>query len=84
MERGLRNLGVNPDEKVGYVHHGIHPKQRISDKIVALRKARNEKAAHGRIHADRKSTYYEICDFQALAKSFLLLHLRHKYPDVGI
>jgi hypothetical protein len=76
IERGLRDKGVDPLAMVGYSHHGIHPKEHLVAKVLKLRKARNEKTAHGRIHAGRKSTYYEVMDYQALARAVLLMHIR--------
>jgi len=84
IERGLQDKGVDPNAMVGYNHHGIHPKEHLVTKLVALRKARNEKTAHGRIHAGRKSTYYEIMDYQALAREVLRMHIRHLWPNCGL
>lgn len=81
---GLKQMGIDPDAMVGYPHHDIHPKQRLVEKVVTLRKARNEKAAHGRIHAGRKSTYYEVMDSQALARVALTMHIRQSQPGCGL
>jgi hypothetical protein len=84
IERGLRDKGVDPCAMVGYSHHGIHPKEQLVAKVLKLRKARNEKTAHGRIHTARRSTYYEVMDYQALARAVLLMHIRHLFPDCGL
>ena len=84
IERGLREKGIDPLAMVGYSHHGIHPKEQLIAKVLKLRTARNERTAHGRIHAGRKSTYYEVMDYQALARAALVLHIRHIAPDCGL
>jgi len=81
IDKGFAELGINTDEQVGYAHHGIHPKQSIREKIALLRKARDERAAHGRIGANRKATYYEILDYQALAHAALYRHIAHEWPE---
>jgi hypothetical protein len=84
VERGLQDKGIDPHAMVGYDHHGIHPKVQLVAKVLALQKARNERAAHGRIDAGRKSTYYEIMDYQALAHAALTMHIRHLWPRCGL
>lgn len=54
------------------------------DKVKRLRDARDDKAAHGRIHANRKSTYYELMDYQQLARHVLSRHIAFKYPTVDV
>jgi hypothetical protein len=84
IERGLRDKGIDPHAMVGYGHHGIHPKEQLVAKVLALQKARNERTAHGRINAGRKSTFYEIMDYQALAQAALAMHIRHLRPGCGL
>lgn len=48
----------------------------MRDKILHLRHSRDWKSAHGRITADRKSTYYELLDFQQLARYIVLEAIR--------
>lgn len=84
LEGGLSTRGIDPGLLVGYAHHEIHPKERIVDKLIDLRKARDQRAAHGRIHAERKSTYYEILDYQALAATILNLYMKHKFPELSL
>lgn len=84
IERGLRGKGIDPHAMVGYAHHGIHPKEQLVAKVLELQTARNERTAHGRIRAGRKSTYYEIMDHQALAQAALAMHIRHLWPRCGL
>lgn len=76
--------GIDTDKLAGYERFGVFKKEKIIDKIKFLRSARNEKAGHGRIHKDRKSTYYELMDYQALASNMLLMFVAHRYPDLGL
>jgi hypothetical protein len=84
IERGLREKRIDGLSMVGYSHHGIHPKESLVAKLLKLRTARNDKTAHGRVHAWRRSTYYEVMDYQALARATLVMHIRHLAPECGL
>ncbi|PWW30115.1 hypothetical protein DFO74_1554 [Chromohalobacter israelensis] len=63
--------GVNCDEVVGFPHW---PDARgtIFDKISELQLARNERAAHGRVHTNRKGSYFEVMDAMELAHHLIV------------
>lgn len=84
LKNKLENIGIDPNELVGYETYGVFKKEKIITKIEALRLARNERAAHGRIHKDRKSTFYELMDYQSLANALLVMFIRHEYADIPI
>ena len=52
---------------MGFQYGDIEPESAI-DKLSKLRKSRNYKAAHGRIHRNRKSSVYELVDYQQLTR----------------
>lgn len=83
VRKQLESQGISVDEPVGYQHHGLHPREPIMLKIAKLREARNDRAAHGRIHANRKNTYYELMDYQALARAMLWMRIQHTNPGLG-
>lgn len=83
VRKQLQSQGIFVDEPVGYQHHGLHPREPILLKIAKLREARDDRAAHGRIHANRKNTYYELMDYQALARTILWMRIRHMNPGLG-
>lgn len=78
----LREAGIDPDERGGYTVSGKFDVETVVDKIGKLRAARNDRAAHGRIHKDRKSTYYELMDYQALACHLLSQFIEFRYPHI--
>lgn len=80
IKRKFNTIGIDVDELVGYQHHGIMERDSILNKIRSLEIARNNKAAHGNINIDRRSTYYETLDYQALARNLVMTYLRNVYP----
>ena len=82
LKARLLERGIDPLEFVGYEAFGMYKRERIITKIQALREARNDRAAHGRIHANRKITFYELMDFQALAHICLLRYVTHEHPTL--
>lgn len=81
VEREFDQIGVHLQQVGGFQvygsSHGVEP---LIEKLKRLRFARDDRAAHGRIHANRRSTYYELMDYQTLASRALLDFLHHKYP----
>ncbi|HEY0661302.1 MAG TPA: hypothetical protein VGD21_08315 [Lysobacter sp.] len=51
----------------------------LLDKLKRLKIARDDRAAHGRIHANRRSTYYELMDYQVLALDCVRGYARHRH-----
>lgn len=62
--------GVDTEELVGFEREDL-VKEKVVKKIIKLRNTRNFKSAHGRIAGDRKSSYYEVLDFQYLCRHVL-------------
>jgi hypothetical protein len=82
IKKRLVERGIDPMELVGYETFGYFKRATIVKKIEQLRKARNNRAAHGRIHADRRITFYELLDFQKMAGHCLLRYIVKEYPDL--
>jgi hypothetical protein len=78
--KSFEKKGIDATELVGYKIEEIEQQPAI-DKIINLRSSRNFKSAHGRIKVDRKSTYYELMDFQQLARYMVT---RAIYPRTGV
>lgn len=85
VEQRFGRRGVDLQQLGGFqVHttsHGVEP---LIQKLERLKEARNDRAAHGRIHSNRRSTYYELMDYQTLASRALEGFLRHKYPNYPV
>lgn len=62
--------GIDAEEYIGFEREGL-AKETLIKKIIKLRDTRNYKSAHGRIAGDRKSSYYEVLDFQYLCHHIL-------------
>lgn len=69
----LKDVGINPLEMFGY-----QKKEPIYKKIRKMSIARDKKAAHGKTLISRRITYYELMDFQALAKHIILTVINHR------
>lgn len=78
----LIKSGTDPFEQVGFEAFGIFKREPIVDKVLKLRDTRNDKAAHGRIHVNRKITFYDLMDLQESAKLILINHVIKKYPEL--
>ena len=76
----FKEKGIDLTQLVGYKFEEIEQQPAI-DKVVRLRSSRNFKSAHGRIHANRKSTLYELMDFQQLA---IYLVMSAIFPRTGV
>jgi hypothetical protein len=76
----LAEQGINTAELAGYTTHGIFQKEPVLEKIKRLKRARDDRAAHGRIHENRRNTYYELMDYQELVTNLLIKHIQKKYP----
>ena len=55
---------------------------KIIEKVYSLQHARNDRAAHGRIHENRKNTFYELMDYQALANCLLIIFVKNKFSNL--
>lgn len=77
----LSSKGIDTDELVGYINHGIFQREPVIEKIKRLKHARDDRAAHGRIHQNRRNTYYELMDYQELARHLLGRYIQNKYPQ---
>lgn len=75
--RKFKKLGVDLETEVGYKSEFVEREPAI-DKLERLRHSRDWKAAHGRIHANRKSTFYELMDFQQLTRFILFEAMRQR------
>lgn len=80
VANNFTTIGIDTEELVGYTHHGIFQRESVIEKIKRLKLARNERAAHGRIHQNRRITFYELMDFQELARHLLSRYIQNKYP----
>lgn len=71
----FKGIGVDLETEVGY---SSDPAGKQSAIIVLeqLRHSRDWKSAHGRIQADRKSTFYELMNFQQLTRFILIDAIR--------
>lgn len=82
VSNSLKQIGINPDELVGYTNRGQYQREPILEKIKELRRARDERAAHGRIHQNRRNTFYQLMDSQELARLILERFIISRYPEV--
>lgn len=85
VERRFSRAGVDLQQLGGFrvygASHGVEP---LIEKLKRLKFARDDRAAHGRIHVNRRSTYYELMDYQTLASRALFDFLRQKYPRLPV
>lgn len=66
----LQQRGVDPSEVIGFQHlPGV--REPVIVKTLNLQRARDARAAHGRVHNQRKGTYFEIMDSMELASHFI-------------
>lgn len=80
----LLEVGINPDEKVGYDLYGMKPgKEIILKKIVDMQHNRDKKAAHGKTNELRNIGYCELKDKQALARYLIASHIEAKLKVVN-
>ena len=77
ISRHFSRQGINTDELVGYSGKS---RKSVLEKIKLLKDARDDRAAHGRIHSKRQNTYWQLMDYQALAKHLLIQYIHNKYP----
>ena len=80
--KSFQKFGIDLTEMVGYKYEE-NKQQSAIEKIINLRNSRNFKSAHGRIGANRKSTFYELMDFQQLAR-YLVLSAINQRAGVNI
>lgn len=81
VARRLAEQGIDTAELAGYTTHGIFQREPVLEKIKRLKHARDDRAAHGRIHENRRNTYYELMDSQELVRNLLIRHIQKKYPE---
>lgn len=85
VERRFQQSGVDLQQLGGFsTPWGNSGEESLIDKLKKLKAARDDRAAHGRIHANRRSTYYELMDYQMLASSVLRAYVRHKHPAAPV
>lgn len=84
VERRFAQRGVDLQQMGGQVHTIRYGSEPLIQKLKGLKGARDDRAAHGRIHANRRSTYYELMDYQLLALRALQGFLKHRYPDFPV
>lgn len=77
----LAAKGINTAELVGYTNHDIFKREPMLEKIKRLKQARDDRAAHGRVHQNRRNTFYELMDYQELVRQLLGAHIQMKYPQ---
>lgn len=73
--RNFAEIGIDLTQLVGYNYGSVHEEQAIN-KLDRLRTSRDYKAAHGRIGGDRKTTFYELLDYQQLVRFIVLEAVR--------
>lgn len=71
----FKKRGVDLEAKLGFEREGL-AKEKAIKKLFKLRDTRNFKSAHGRIAGDRRSSYYEVLDFQYLCRHLLYSVIR--------
>ena len=78
----LWEVGIDPSMMVGYMSRGLDKgmteREPIAEKIRKMSNVRDKKAAHGSTKSDRRITYFEIMDFQALAEAVVRIALEHQ------
>jgi hypothetical protein len=77
----LAQIGVDPDEKVGYELYGMTPgMETVLDKLLTMQKMRDKVAAHAKTDARVPISYCELKDKQGFARDFLLTAIQHSLP----
>lgn len=75
----LRELGVHPDELIGFHWFGRGPpREPVAAKIRAMHKLRDERSAHAKTGKKPPVTYYEIMDTQGTCRFVLLTAMNFK------
>jgi hypothetical protein len=78
LKAKLADIGVDPDEEVGYELYGMTPGiETVLDKLLAMQKMRDKVAAHAKTHARVPISYCELKDKQGFARHFLLTGIQH-------
>lgn len=80
VDARLAEKGIDSSQLVGYTTHGIFQQEPVLDKIKRLKRARDDRSAHGRIHQNRRNTYYELMDYQELVRHLLDTYIQIKFP----
>lgn len=79
LRRNLEEIGVDPNELVGWQWFGRGPaKEPILTKVRILHRARDKRAAHAKTPNRTPLTYYEIMDCQGCARAVLVRALEHQ------
>jgi hypothetical protein len=85
--RRLTDAGIDPNEMVGFrargLSDGIEQLEPIGKKIRKMNDARDRRAAHGRTGSDRRFTYSEIMEYQALAEYVVNIAIEHQLKRGG-
>lgn len=85
VERRFADIGVDLQRDGSFItQYGVFGSEPLLEKLKKLQKARNDRAAHGRIHANRRSTFYELMDFQILAVQVLNSFVKRRYPNAPL
>jgi hypothetical protein len=85
VEKRFHLHGVNLQQPGGFITPwGVEGEEPLVEKLKRLKVARDDRSAHGRIHANRRSTYFELMDFQMLASIVLQNFVRHKHSAAPI
>lgn len=84
LARKLSEIGVDPDEQVGFDRfgNGSHPETVIS-KIRKMKLARDKRVAHGSTPKPRTVTYYELMDFQECAGFIVSAAVKREIANMG-
>jgi hypothetical protein len=77
VKANLMKRGISPDEVIGFKHLP-DAEESVIAKTRNLQKARDERAAHGRVHANRKGTYFEVLDSMELAHHFIVRFIENR------
>lgn len=68
LRRKLMDVGVDPDEQMGYYDEGLRSLARV---VLQLRLYRDRRAAHGSTPAPRETTFRQLHEFQGVAGGLL-------------
>jgi hypothetical protein len=79
LRLNLINIGLNPDELVGYNLYGMVPaKEVLLKKIIDMQKNRDKKVAHGKTIIPRNIGLCELKDKQALTQYVILCAIKSR------
>jgi hypothetical protein len=85
VEDRFQEFGIDLQKVGGFqTWWGNFAEESYLDKLKKLQAARNDRAAHGRIHANRRSTYFELMDYQILATTILRNYIENKYTYIRL